>query len=153
MVSSKSKVMRNAGFAWEGVEREAYKPEGSNFSAVSRQVLLGDAEGEGDLNAITRYYEIAPGGYSSLERHQHPHTVVVLRGAGKVILEDTASEIRPYDCVYVAPNSLHQFLALENEPLGFLCIVDRERDTGQPAGEEDLARLRANPGLAGLFRG
>jgi S-methyl-1-thioxylulose 5-phosphate methylthiotransferase len=151
-VTNGSKVMRNAGFGWEGVEREAYKPEGSNFSAVTRQVLLGEGEGEGDLNAITRYYEIAPGGYSSLERHQHPHTVVVLRGAGRVILEDTVSEIRPYDCVYVAPNCLHQFLALESEPLGFLCIVDRERDTGNPAGDEDVARLRANPEVAGVFR-
>src|SRR5438067_12207812 len=101
--------MPGGGFAWEGVEREAYKPEGSNFRDVTRQVLLGERPGEADLNFVTRYYELEPGGYSSLERHQHPHTVVVFRGAGKVILEDTVTEIRPYDCVYVAPNCLHQF--------------------------------------------
>jgi quercetin dioxygenase-like cupin family protein len=144
--------MRNSGFAWAGLDREAYKPEGSNFRAVTRQVLLGEGDGEGDLNSVTRYYEIEPGGYSSLERHQHPHTVVILRGVGRVILEDRITQIRPYDCVYVAPNCLHQFLAMESEPLGFLCIVDRERDTGKPASEEDVARLQSNPALAGLFR-
>src|SRR5262249_45154189 len=139
-------------FMWDGVESEAYKPEGSNFSAVTRQVLLGERAGEGDLNAITRYYEIEPGGYSSLERHQHPHSVIVLRGAGRVILEDSVTEIHPSAGVYAAPTGPHQSLALGSEPLGSLCIVDRERDTGKPAGEEDLARLRANPELAGVFR-
>ena len=43
----KSKVMRHRAFMWDGVESEAYKPEGSNFSAVTRQVLLELARHQG----------------------------------------------------------------------------------------------------------
>ncbi|MBI2536308.1 MAG: cupin domain-containing protein, partial [Gemmatimonadetes bacterium] len=39
--------------------------------------------------------------------------------------------ITPYDCVYVAPGTTHQFRATGTEPLGFLCMVDRVRDRPQ----------------------
>jgi quercetin dioxygenase-like cupin family protein len=146
-----SRVIKSRGFRWEGVEPARYRQQG-RFRGIVRQVLLGDGAGEGALNFITRYFEIEPGGYSSLERHQHPHSVVVVRGRGRVILDDEIRDLEPFDCVYVAPGSLHQLLATGPEPLGFLCIVDRERDEGQPATEEDLAAFRANPAIAELLR-
>jgi mannose-6-phosphate isomerase-like protein (cupin superfamily) len=38
----------------------------------------------------------------------------------------------PFDCVFVAPGEPHQFRADDGEPLGFLCMVDRERDRPEP---------------------
>jgi ribulose-bisphosphate carboxylase large chain len=29
-----------------------------------------------------RYFEIAPGGYSTLEKHEHEHVVIPIRGRG-----------------------------------------------------------------------
>lgn len=125
---SASKVIKCRGFRWEGLELQAYKAESAPFKDVSRQTLLGEGVGEGALRFVTRYFEVQPGGYSTLELHRHPHSVVVLRGTGQVVLGRRTHAIAAFDCVYVAPGAKHQFRATGREPLGFLCIVDRVRD-------------------------
>lgn len=130
-MNGRSKVIRHDGFRWEGVAVREYKAQDGSFRGVTRQTILGEGDGEGDLAFVTRYFEVAPGGYSSLERHQHPHSVVVLRGRGEVRLAGATHPVRPFDCVYVAPGDIHQFRANGDEPLGFLCVVDRVRDRPQ----------------------
>ena len=115
----------------EGVALKAYKAEQATYKDVTRQTLLGEGSGEEALRFITRYFEVQPGGYSTLELHQHPHVVLILRGAGHVVLDDQTHGIGPHDCVYVAPGTKHQFRATGSEPLGFLCVVDRVRDRPQ----------------------
>jgi quercetin dioxygenase-like cupin family protein len=123
-----SKVLKFASFRWAGVPVRDYKTADAPYKGVTRQTLLGDGAGEDAFQFVTRYFEIQPGGYSTLERHQHPHAVVVLRGRGRVVLGEATHELVPYDCVYVAPGVRHQFHAAASEPLGFLCTVDRVRD-------------------------
>jgi mannose-6-phosphate isomerase-like protein (cupin superfamily) len=127
----RSKVLKGAGWRWSEVPLRQYKEEDGSFRSVTRQTLLGEGVGEEDLRFLTRYFEIAPGGFSTLERHGHPHSVVILRGAGSVVLDGEAHPLEPFDCVYVAPETSHQFRADRGEPLGFLCIVDRDRDRPQ----------------------
>ena len=127
-MSDGSKVVRAAAYDWEGVAVRDYKAEGDHFKGISRRTLLGEAEGEQPLNFLTRYFEIEPGGYSSMEYHQHPHAVIVLRGSGEVLLGRSSHAIGLHDCVFVAPGTTHQFRATGGEPLGFICIVDRRRD-------------------------
>lgn len=124
----RSKVLRARGFRWPDVPLREYKEEADHFREVTRQTLLGEGEGEEPLGFLTRYFEVQPGGFSSLERHEHPHSVIVVRGTGEVILGGEAHEIGPLDCVYVAPGEVHRFRATGEEPLGFLCVVDRDRD-------------------------
>jgi len=132
----RSKVLKAAGFRWQGVEVREYKAGGAPYRDVMRQTLLGEGEGEADLNFITRYFEIQPGGYSTLERHRHPHAVVVIRGRGLVTLSERTYDLAPFDCVYVAPGAVHQFAASGGEPLGFLCMVDRVRDRPELVSKE-----------------
>ena len=128
----RSKVIRQDGFRWDGVDLRAYKePEGDAFHGVTRQPILGRRDDEAALSFEARYFEIEPGGWSSLERHGHPHAVVVLRGRGSVVLGHVEHDLAPLDCVYVAPWEDHQFRADRGEALGFLCMVDRERDRPQ----------------------
>jgi mannose-6-phosphate isomerase-like protein (cupin superfamily) len=127
-MANPSKVIKYRAFRWHGIERKAYKAELAPFKGVTRQTLLGDGPGEEPLRFVTRYFEVQPGGYSTLELHQHPHAVVILRGAGRVVLAHESRAIRPFDVVYVAPGTAHQFRATGKEPLGFLCVVDRVRD-------------------------
>lgn len=132
-----SKVIKCRAFRWEGVELKPYQAsEAAPFKDVTRQTLLGEGSGEVALGFITRYFEVQPGGYSTLELHRHPHTVIVLRGTGEVVLGDETHEIAPFDCVYVAPGSQHQFRATGREPLGFLCVVDRVRDRPRAVGAD-----------------
>lgn len=127
-MSDESRVIRCAGFRWEGVPVTAYKPDPALFRDVTRQTLVGEDAGE----VVTRYFEVLPGGFSTLERHEHRHTVIVLRGRGTVRLGDETHEIAPFDAVYVAPHTVHQFRAGRDEPLGFVCVVERDRDKPVP---------------------
>lgn len=140
-MADRSKVVRRVGGEWAGVRLRRYKADDGTHRDVTRRTLLGDADDEQALNAITRYFEIAPGGHSTLERHRHPHSVVVLQGSGQVVLGGEVHAISHLDCVYVAPGTLHQFLATGPEPLGFLCVVDRERDRPIVADGADLEAL------------
>lgn len=133
-MANPSKVIRCRDYRWQGVELKAYKQEPALYRDLTRQVLLGEGPGEEALQFITRYFEVLPGGYSTLEMHQHPHAVIVLRGTGQVVLGEAIHSIAPFDCVYVAPGTKHQFRAIGGEPLGFVCVVDRVRDRPQAVG-------------------
>ena len=133
-MDDRSKVLKFAAFRWDGVPVREYKSSEATYKDVMRQTLLGESAGEEPFTFVTRYFEIQPGGYSTLERHRHPHAVVVIRGRGRVILGDKSYDIAPFDCVYVSPGVAHQFQATGDEPLGFLCTVDRERDRPEVIG-------------------
>ena len=61
------------GFRWQRVEERPYKQEGSApFKDISRQVLFDDPA----RGCPLRYFEMMPGGYSTLARHAHVHGVV-----------------------------------------------------------------------------
>jgi quercetin dioxygenase-like cupin family protein len=131
-------VRRHDGsFHWEGVDVLKYKQEGSApFKDVTRQVLFESA----DLPAQLRYFEVAPGGYTTLERHNHVHAVMVIRGHGECLVGDKAYAIDTHDLVNVPPMTWHQFHAAPDAPLGFLCLVASDRDRPQlPSADDALA--------------
>lgn len=131
-------IARNVDGKWEGFDVLPYKDVEGSHRGVSRQNLLKDADTEFEV----RYFEVAPGGFTSYETHQHEHFVVVLRGSGEVVLGD---EIRPVglkDLVRVAGHVPHQFRNSGDEPFGILCVVDRVRDRPTLVDPEALlARL------------
>ena len=144
----------SASFSEADIEAEALSCTSTLFKAEGDGDDGGKGEGEGEtaLNFITRYFEVQPGGYSTLEHHQHPHSVVILRGRGVVILEDRVEPLALHDCVYVAPGAWHQFHATGEEPLGFLCVVDRQRDRPVLPEEDDLERLGRSPEVGRRLR-
>lgn len=147
---SSNKLFRAAedGFRWEDVACLAYKQEGSApFRDISRQVLFD----EPSLGCQLRYFEMQPGGYSTLERHQHVHAVMILRGNGECLLGRAVHRVKPHDLVTIPPMTWHQFRADDGEAMGFLCMVNQARDKPQlPTGDE-LAALRANPQVAAFL--
>jgi ribulose-bisphosphate carboxylase large chain len=113
-------------FRWQDIPVTGYKEAAAHWKGVSRTVLVGNA---GEQTAFhVRYFEVAPGGYTSREEHAHEHVVVVLRGRGQVLFGAEVHELGFCDTVYVAPHEVHQFRNLAAEPFGFLCIVDSRRD-------------------------
>lgn len=75
-----------------------------------------------------RYFEIAPGGFSSHEYHEHEHFVLVVRGSGEVLLGDQTEPITAHDIVSIGPGVPHQFTNSATDVLGILCVVDAVRD-------------------------
>jgi quercetin dioxygenase-like cupin family protein len=130
----KSRVVAGGGLTWPGTPPRVYKETAEAFCEVNRRVLLGQVVGD-DLAFEVRYFEVAPGGWTSFEHHEHPHAVMVLAGRGAVRLPEETCEIGPFDVVYVAPGEAHQFRAADDEKLGILCIVDHDRDRPVPIPE------------------
>ena len=130
---SRSRVIRGAAGDWANIKPRRYKHEAEGlvrFRDVTRHTLLGAGResGEAGLGFELRYFEVAPGGYSSLERHAHGHAVVIVKGRGAVRVGEATEPVSALDIVYVAPHDVHRFSADAGEALGFLCVVDRVRD-------------------------
>jgi quercetin dioxygenase-like cupin family protein len=135
---------------WVGVERRAYKDEaGAPYKGVTRQTLASDPRLAGEL----RYFEVEPSGYTTLERHEHMHAVMILTGAGSVLVGDEVFAVKPNDLVNIAGWTWHQFRAGPGGKLGFLCLVDAERDRPRLPTREDLDALRAIPDVARFLDG
>jgi quercetin dioxygenase-like cupin family protein len=140
-----------ASFRWSGVEEKAYKfsagnERGMGWRGVTRMTLARAAEiGSG---FELRYFEIAPDGYSSLEKHRHVHFVVALRGKGRALVGDAVFELEPFAAVFVAPLMPHRWLNAGEEPFGFLCTVDAERDRPQPLDDVEWESLLGSPATA-----
>jgi len=125
-------------FGWDGVDLLAYKQEGSApFKDITRQTLFADPRQACEL----RYFEMAPGGYSTLEKHEHVHAVMILRGAGRCLLGDQVRPVAAHDLVTIPPWTWHQFRAGPDQPLGFLCMVNAQRDKPVLPSAEEAAAL------------
>ena len=137
------KIHRAANqYHWQDVDILRYKAEGTAlFKDVTRQILFeGDA-----LGSQLRYFEVQAGGFSTLERHEHVHAVMILRGRGRCLVGSEVFVVAPHDLISVPPLSWHQFRADPNEPLGFLCMVNAQRDRPQLPSDAELKALRVDP--------
>ena len=119
------------GFEWAGRPSSAYKDardlgQDLAFKGVRRVELVGKF-GEGSGTDL-RYFEIEPGGYSSLEKHLHTHVVIGARGRGVLVLGTRRETLSPMDVACIGPLEAHQLRNESSEPFGFFCIVAHERD-------------------------
>ena len=152
MADSKTALFRafREGFRWAGVAHMPYKEEGSApFKAISRQVLFEDPNQACQL----RYFEMDADGYSTLERHEHVHAVMILRGRGHCLLGGEVRPVKPFDLITVPAWTLHQFRATQGEPMGFLCMVNNDRDKPQLPDAAELEALRRDPEVAAFLDG
>ena len=148
-MSNKPHRRHHGDFTWDKVPVLAYKQDGSApFRDVTRQVLFED----GALGCQLRYFEVAPGGHSTLERHEHVHAVMIVRGAGRAMVGEQVMSVALNDLVHVPALSWHQFRADADTPLGFLCMVNAQRDRPQLPDATALAQLRAQPEVGEFIR-
>jgi S-methyl-1-thioxylulose 5-phosphate methylthiotransferase len=135
-------------FQWAGIEAHAYKfalgdMRGMGWRGVSRFTIGGPPAVPAQFEL--RYFELAPGGYSSIEKHQHIHLIIVLRGRGKALIGAEVVDLAPYDLAYVPPATPHRWINDSEEPFGFLCPVNAPRDAPQPLSDEEWIALERNP--------
>lgn len=134
---------------WKGRSSSPYKDgRDLSFRGVRRVELVGRF-GE-RTRCDLRYFEVEPGGYTSLERHVHTHVVIGARGEGVLRLGDRELPFGPLDVATVGPLEEHQLSNRTGGPFGFFCIVDHERDrairapgprSGADAEREELAAV------------
>ena len=141
LMENVSKIFRAIGKGhWAHIPVEPYKKNTDAYQGITRRELVGKRGETTDFHL--RYFEIEKGGFSTLEKHEHEHVVVVLHGHGQVRIGCNISDIGPGDVVYVSPSDPHQFLNLDHdEPFGFLCIVNAERDRPQMVDGEGFCEI------------
>ncbi len=147
---AKGTIRAFTDWQWDQVPLHPYKEEGvAPFKSITRQTLFSDP----GFGCELRYFEMAAGGHSSMERHEHMHAVLILRGEGHCLLGDHVHAIKQNDLVTIPPWVWHQFRATTAAPMGFLCMVNHLRDKPQLPSEEELARLRRTPAVAAFLDG
>lgn len=138
------------GFRWDDVAYLPYKQDGSApFKDISRQVLFQ----EPTMGCELRYFEMDATGYSTLERHEHAHAVMILRGHGTCLLGTEVRVVKPLDLVTIPAWTWHQFRADGQAPMGFLCMVNQARDKPVLPTEAELAAMKAVPAVAAFLGG
>ena len=126
---------RAKDYRWDGVDELPYKEDDrALFKTITRQVLFSDPEMHSEL----RYFEMAPGGFSTLERHQHMHAVLILRGRGHCLVGSEVKPIETRDLITVPPMIWHQFRATRDKP--------------QLPTQEDLAGLQKDAKIVAFLR-
>ena len=135
----KNRFYRYEGeFSWHGIITEKYKPADKNWAAIVRKTLIGN---HGETTKFhLRYFEIAPGGYSSFELHKHEHVVIGIRGQGICVVGKKKYKIGFLDTLYIKPGEPHQLRNISNEPFGFFCIVNAKRDRPKILGSPHKRR-------------
>lgn len=148
---TQSRLHRFDAFSWSDVEKERYKEGGGHWCGIDRNTIVGN-RGEATKYHL-RYFEIEPGGNSSLEKHEHEHTVICVRGRGRAVVGQTLYKMDNLDVLYIAPDAPHQLVNPYNEPFGFFCIVDAERDRPRKLEKADIERLESSESTRGKYVG
>lgn len=124
---------------WDGIEPHIYKENPGVFRDVTKQVLF---DNEADLPVQFRYFQVEKGGFSSFEHHEHMHAVMIFKGKGHALLGKQVVEVHEGDFLTIAPWEWHQFKADMGDILGFLCLVNHDRDIPVYPTEEDIREIR-----------
>ena len=119
-------LLRRTESGWTHRAPTRYKDQSASFAGVQRFELIGQ-HGE-PCQFELRYFEVEPGGFTSLEHHRHIHAIIGAFGQGQLISGQETEELKPNDIGYVAPEVTHQLRNTGTVPFGFYCIVDRDRD-------------------------
>lgn len=141
-------TFHSGAFRWSGIEPQAYKfslgdQRGMGWRGIARFTLASPPVIPSKFEL--RYFEVDPGGYSSLEKHAHVHSILVVRGKGKALVGGQVVELNLFDLLYVPPNTPHRWINESEEPFGFICPVDAQRDPPQAVSDEEWEALQRNP--------
>ena len=151
MSTSKYHVSQHEPHRWHNVEELIYKDEDgtATFIDETRRVLFGEDHHDG---MEVRYFEVDAGGHTTLEKHEHTHLVIPIKGKGSCLVGDEVLQLAIHDLVYVPSWAWHQYRADDNEAFGFLCLVKVERDRPTLPTAQELAEMKSKPEVAAFIR-
>ena len=146
MVGMNERIIRRVGAVWAGIPVAGYT--GGTPGTVERHTIVGERKDDpaqpGPALEL-RYFRLAAGAVSRLERHEHEHYVIVGEGRGHAYIDGRLAEVGPHDVIYVGALEAHQFVNAGEEPFGFFCVVTAARDISQPLTSAEIASIMASP--------
>lgn len=138
-------------YEWDTVAKIAYKQKDGNqtFYQVERQNIISSDDG---VEFDVRYFECGSGGYTTLEKHQHTHIVMIARGLGRVIVGQHVYDAGPFDYFIIPEWHPHQLINIGEEPFGFFCTVNARRDKFTLLAREETEKLKQNKGIKDIIK-
>ncbi len=80
-------------------------------------------ESHGAPGFAMRRFVVEAGGCTPSHQHPWEHEAYILAGQAEIILADETVTVGPDTAILIAPDELHQFRSVGDEPLVFLCLV------------------------------
>lgn len=146
-------LYKENNFNWDGIDCIEYKSaagEGGNtFKNVLRQNLIAHDD---DIGFDIRYFECAPDGFTTLEKHEHIHAVIIVRGKGRVVVGSKVITPKPFDLIKIPSWTPHQLINISNEPFGFFCTVNGLRDKFKLLDREEIETLQNSTAVREAIR-
>ena len=140
-------------FKWGNIDTIEYKKpkdgEAVSFNNVLRQNIV---ESDDDIGFDVRYFECAKGGYTSLEKHEHVHVVLTLRGSGSIIVGKKVYNVQPFDLTVIPSWAEHQLVNTGEDPFGFVCTVNGDRDKPTLLSKQETRELMETPELSAVIK-
>ena len=138
-------------FEWDGVSKAEYKQQAENqtFYRVTRQNIISSEDG---VDFEVRYFECDSLGYTTLEKHQHTHVVMIARGCGRVIIRQHIYDAKPFDYFLIPEWQPHQLINAAEEPFGFFCTVNARRDKFTLLTREETETLKQNKQIKDIIK-
>lgn len=102
----------------------------AGVNGVTMRMMVGRADGA--PNFAMRHFTVEPGGQTPHHSHDYEHEVFVVEGSARVEQDGQFKDIRAGDALFVAPNTVHQFVNTGTTPFKFLCMVPVTFDCGKP---------------------
>ncbi len=149
--SNDQELIKFNNYKWDDVNTVMYKACCTNettFYNVERQNIVAN----NDICFEVRYFECGKDGFTTLEKHQHTHVVMIARGRGKVIIGDRIFNASPFDYFIISEWRPHQLINASDEPFGFFCTVNAERDKFTLLSKEEISELTQNKEIAEYIR-
>ena len=144
----KSKLfLKFDNYHWESIPVIDYKITGGQnntgitFNNITRQNIITKKDG---VDFEVRLFECEKDGFSTLEKHQHTHIVMILRGNGKVLIGDSIFDAKPFDYFIIPEWQPHQLINTGKEPFSFFCTVNAVRDNFKLLSYDEIEKLRKN---------
>ena len=116
MSHNKFHVTQDEPHRWRNIEELVYKDEDGDatFKDVTRRVLFGEDHHDG---MEVRYFEVDAGGHTTLEKHEHTHLVIPIKGKGACLVGDEVLR-KAKDPFAVDLAGAIDYLMLKVQPLG-----------------------------------
>lgn len=109
-------------YHWQGVEPVEINTE--DVHNVLKHVLVGPQDGA--PNFIIRYFSVPVGEKTFYDQHPHEHGIVILHGKARVQINADFYDLTALDSVFISGMDIHQLTNIGAEPLGFICVIQRQ---------------------------
>ena len=113
-MSNEMKVEKSSNVPKSQVEAEGAR------DAEIRWLISKD---DGAENFAMRMFEIKPGGYTPLHKHQHEHEIFAIEGEGVFVYEGKEHEFGKDYVIFVPGGKEHRFKNTGNSILRLLCLI------------------------------